>query len=118
MRYDAEGRKRLEMVELRASRKLAEIQELLVPGAGAPLPNEALREGAMRHMAELPPAEQEILRKQAYVAYAQLQEIIAELSQNLGEIGEELRKVNVQSQGVGTYGHVARKTGRRSPYLF
>ncbi len=118
MRYDAEGRKNLDLVQAEAARKLAEIHQMLAPGIEAPFADEELQRQAHRHMAALPPAEQEKFKQRAIVAYAQLQRLIAEMSRHLSDVGDELRKVNNQSRAVGAYAQTAKKTGRRSPYAF
>lgn len=114
MRYDDEGRKSLDLLQRQAARKLAEIHRLVAPGLAAPVEPEELRRLSQLRMAELPPGEREKLKARAIVAVSHLERLMAEMSAQLANISEELRKVNRQSQGVGAYSKTARM-GRRNP---
>lgn len=113
MRYDGDGQKSLNLLQAQAARKLAEIHQMLAPGAAAPIAPEDLRRMSERRMAELSPGEREKLRSKAIVAFSQLERLMTEMSRHLTDIGEELRKVNRQSRAVGAYSQAA-KMGRRA----
>lgn len=115
MKYDDEGRKALDLVQARAACKLAEIHRLLAPGLEAPFSYEELQRLAEGRMAEMSPVERETLRRRAIVAYAELQQLMDEMSRYLADIGEELRKVTRHSQGVGAYSQ-APGARARQPY--
>lgn len=108
MTYDADGRKALDLVQVRAVRKLEEIHRLLAPGQTPPLSEDDLRRAAHEHMASLPSEEKEKLRLKAMVAFGQLERLMAEMSQHLSAIGDELNKVNRQSRALGAYGQASR----------
>jgi hypothetical protein len=114
MRYDGDGQKSLNHLQTQAARKLAEIHRMLAPGLAVPVSQYDLQRMAEHRMDELPPVEREKLRGKAIVALSQLERLMAEMSQHLTEIGEELRKVNRQSRAVSAYNNVARM-GRRNP---
>jgi len=113
MRYDKDGQSSLNLLQTQAARKLAEIHQLLAPGLDAPVTEDDLRRASESRMAELPPGEREKLRSKAIVAMSHLERLMAEMSQHLTDIGEELRKVNRQSRAVGAYNQAAR-IGRRN----
>jgi hypothetical protein len=108
MKYDADNRSALDMMQAKAARKLAEIHQILAPGIGAPASEADLRDKADAHMASLPPAERERLRLKAIVAYSQLERLMSEMSGHLTEIGDELKRVNRQSRAVTAYSRVSR----------
>ena len=103
MKYDADGRKALEQVQARAACKLAEIHQLIAPGLTAPFTFEQLHRIAEERMAGLPPAEREVLRRKALVAYSELERLIEEMSQHLADIGSELRKVTQHNRAASAY---------------
>lgn len=117
MRYDGDGQKSLNLLQTQAARKLAEIHRLLAPDATDLVAPEDLRRITERRMAELAPGEREKLMGKAIVAYSQLEQLMTEMSQNLIDIGEELRKVNRQSRAVGAYNQAARMGRRHSAAL-
>lgn len=117
MRYDSEGRESLNLLQRQAARKLAEIHRLVAPGLAAPVSPDELRRLSKLRMDELPPAEREKLKAKAIVAVSHLERLMAEMSQQLADISEELRKVNRQSQAVGAYNKAARMGRRSSAYL-
>ncbi|MTJ82609.1 MAG: hypothetical protein F8N37_16595 [Telmatospirillum sp.] len=114
MRYDAEQRKMLDLMQARAARKLDEIHQILAPGIAQSAGEEELRRQADAHMASLPPEEQEKLRLKAIVAYSQLERLISEMSEHLADIGDELKRVNSQSRAVGAYSRTV-KMNRHGP---
>lgn len=115
MKFDDEGRKALDLVQARAACKLAEIHRLLAPGLVAPFSYDELQRMAEGRMAEMSPAEREKLRGKAIVAYAELRQLMDEMSRYLADIGEELNKVTRHSQATGAYSQ-ARRPGARQPY--
>ncbi len=117
MRYDGDGQKSLTLLQTQAARKLAEIHQMLAPGATALLAPEELKSISERRMAELSPTEREKLKSKAIVAFSQLERLMSEMSQHLTDIGEELRKVNRQSRAVGAYSQAARMGRRASAAL-
>ena len=108
MKYDAAGKTELEQVEARVARKLAEVHHMLAPGLAAPFTLDELQKAAELRMASLPPAEQERLRLRAIVAYAELEQVIEELSLHLAAIGDELHKVSHHSRAATAYGRAPR----------
>ncbi len=108
MKYDGEGKAELEQVDARVARKLAEIHQLLAPGLAAPFTIDELQRAAEARMGGLPPAEQQRLRLKAIVAYAELEQIIEELSQHVADIGAELRTVSHHSRAVTAYNQAPR----------
>ncbi|PKU26005.1 hypothetical protein [Telmatospirillum siberiense] len=115
MRYDSEGRESLNLLQKKAARKLAEIHQLMAPGLAAPAGLEELQHAAQLRMAELSPVEREKLKAKAIVAMSHLERLMSEMSQQLVDIGEELRKVNRQGQAVGAYGKTVARAGRHRP---
>jgi hypothetical protein len=113
MRYDEDGQKSLNLLQTQAARKLAEIHRMLAPGAAAPVDPQDLRRIALSRLAEMSPGERERMKGKAIVAISHLERLMAEMSQHLTDIGEELRKVNRQSRAVGAYSQAARM-GRRN----
>ncbi|MDR3438538.1 hypothetical protein [Telmatospirillum sp.] len=114
MRYDADHRQALDLMQMRAARKLAEIHQILVPGVTGLVDEADLRRKADEYASSLSPNEREKLRLKAIVAYSQLEQLMAEMSRLLADIGGELKKVNHQSQAVGAYNRVSRM-GRHKP---
>ena len=108
MKYDADGRRTLEQMQARAAGKLAEIHQLIAPGLTAPFTFEQLHRLAEDRMAGLPPAEREILRRKAMVAYSELERLIEEMSRHLAAIGDELRKVSHHNRAAAAYGQAPR----------
>ena len=112
MKYDAAGKTELEQVEARVARKLAEIHQMLAPGLAVPFTLDELQRAAETRMAVLPAADQERLRLKAIVAYAELEDIIEELSQHLAGIAAELHKVSHHSRAATAYGQAPRGRAR------
>jgi hypothetical protein len=117
MRYDGDNQKSLNLLQTQAARKLAEIHRMLAPGVAVPVAPADLQRISERRMATLPAGEREKLKNKAIVAYSQLERLMAEMSQHLTDIGEELRKVNHQSRAVGAYSQAARMGRRTSAAL-
>jgi hypothetical protein len=113
MRYDEDGQTSLNLLQAQAARKLAEIHRMLAPGVPAPVDPQDLRRISQARLAEMSPAERERMKGKAIVAISHLERLMAEMSQHLSDIGEELRKVNRQSRAVGAYAQTARM-GRRN----
>lgn len=108
MRYDADGAKSLDLLQARAAYKLAEIHRLLAPGLVAPFSYEELQRMAEGRMADMTPDERETFRRKAIVAYAELEQLMGELSRNLAAIGDELHKVDQHSRGATAYAQAPR----------
>ena len=108
MKYDADGRKALDLMQAQAACKLAEIRQLIAPGTTSPLAYDDLQRTAASRTAQLPAAEREALRLKAMVAYGELERLMAEMSRHLNDIGDELRKVNHHSRAATAYGQTAR----------
>jgi hypothetical protein len=106
MKYDAEGRKSLDQVQMQAASKLAEINRLLAPEATTVVDYEELQRTASERLAKLPPVEREALKVKAMVAYGELQQLMSEMSRHLTAISDELRKVNHHSRAAVAYGQM------------
>ncbi len=82
----------LSLLQGRVTCKMAEIHQMLAPGVVEPVSAEQLQDRADRHMASLPPAEQEKLRMKAIVAYAELERLTAEMALQLDTLTDEMNK--------------------------
>ena len=83
---------RLARLQGRVACKMAEIHQMLAPGVVEPVAPEELQAHAERHMASLPPAEQEKLRMKALVAYAELERLSAEMAIELDCLTDEMNR--------------------------
>jgi hypothetical protein len=117
MLYDGDGQKSLTLLQTQAARKLAEIHQMLAPGSTAPVGPEDLQKISERRIADMSPGERERMKSKAIVAFSQLERLMAEMSQHLTDIGDELRKVNRQSRAVSAYSQTARMGRRNSAAL-
>lgn len=88
-RYD---KNRLTLLQGRVACKMAEIHQMLAPGVVEPVAPEELQACADRHMASLPPDEQEKLRLKALVAYAELERLSAEMAIQLDCLTDEMNR--------------------------
>ena len=107
-----ERRKETDLVQQRAARKLAEIGQLLVPGDTTLLSAEELLRRAEVRLAELPPVEREKTMQRALVAYSELDQLIAEMTNCQGAVADELRRMSTHSKGIGAYAQAARTRAR------
>jgi hypothetical protein len=116
MAKDSYDKTLLSLLQGRVACKMAEIHQMLAPGVVEPVAAEELQQRATRHMASLPPAEQEKLRMKAVVAYAELERLSAEMAIQLDALTEEMnravrnrRAAMAYRQAFGTAGgHLAR----------
>jgi hypothetical protein len=92
MAQDSFDKNLLSLLQGRVACKMAEIHQMLAPGVVEPVSAEELQERADRHMASLPPADQEKLRLKALVAYAELERLSAEMAIQLDALTDELNK--------------------------
>jgi len=114
MKYDEDGKAALRLVEMRAERKMAEIRQMLLPGIVPPLTPDELRTRLFDRMAQLSPAEQDEMKFKAALAMSELERMVAELSQHMNDIGDELKAVNRHSRAVSAYGQAGRAGNRGS----
>ena len=103
MLFNDEGKKALQLLQARAACKLAEVRRLLAPDLEAPCTPEKLLEVAEERLATLPPLQQEKIRLKAVVAYAELEQLMAEMSRYVVEVGNELHAVRARTQAVNAY---------------
>jgi hypothetical protein len=108
MTYDKDELTRLQG---RVACKLAEIHQMVAPGVAAPISAELLQREADRHMESLAPEQQEKLRLKALVAFAELQRLSAEMSQQLDALTIEMNKVARHKRAVSAYRQVPRVAG-------
>ena len=107
---------RLTLLQGRVACKMAEIHQMLAPGVVEPVAPEELQARADRHMASLPPAEQEKLRMKALVAYAELERLSAEMAIQLDYLTDEMNRAARNRRAAFAYrqatgaagGHLAR----------
>lgn len=92
MAQDSYDKNLLSLLKGRVACKMAEIHQMLAPGVVEPVAAEELQERADRHMASLPPADQEKLRLKALVAYAELERLSAEMAVQLDALTDELNR--------------------------
>ncbi len=98
MLFNDEGKKALNLLQARAACKLAEVRRLLAPDLEAPYTPEQLLEVAEARLATLPPLQQEKIRMKAVVAYAELEQLMAEMSRHVVEVGNELHAVRARAR--------------------
>jgi len=103
--YDKDA---LELLQGRVACKLAEIQQMVAPGTVQPISAEMLHSAAERHMASLPPQQQEKLRLKALVAYAELQNLSAEMARHLNSLTKEINKVTRHKRAATAYRQMPR----------
>jgi hypothetical protein len=104
MRFDNEdGKKALNLLTARVSCKLAEVHRLLAPHLEAPYTPAQLLDAAEQHLASLPPVQQEKVRMKAVVAYAELEQLIAEMTHCVAGLGDELQAVRVRTRAANAY---------------
>jgi len=101
----------LPLLRGRVACKMAEIHQMLAPGVVEPVHAEELQERAERHMASLPPDEQEKLRLKALVAYAELERLSAEMAIQLDALTDEINKAARNKRAAIAYRQVAGLTG-------
>src|SRR5579859_1106535 len=94
---------RLTLLQGRVACKMAEIHQMLAPGVVEPVAPEELQARADRHMASLPPAEQEKLRMKALVAYAELERLSAEMAIQLDYLTDEMNKATRNRRAALAY---------------
>jgi hypothetical protein len=111
MREATYDKNALTRLQGRVACKLAEIHQMLAPGVCSPISAEMLQEQADRHMASLPPAEQDKLRLKALVAYAELQRLSGEMNRQLEALHAEMNKVARHKRAATAYRSVPRVAG-------
>jgi len=94
---------RLTLLQGRVACKMAEIHQMMAPGVIEPVAPEELQARADRHMASLPPAEQEKLRMKALVAYAELERLSAEMAIELDCLTDEMNKATRNRRAAVAY---------------
>jgi hypothetical protein len=92
MATDSYDKDLLSRLKGRVACKMAEIHQMLAPGIVEPVRAEELQDRAERHMASLPPADQERLRMKALVAYAELERLSAEMAVQLDALTDEMNR--------------------------
>jgi hypothetical protein len=102
---------RLALLQGRVACKMAEIHQMLAPGVALPIAPEELQARADRHMASLPPAEQEKLRMKALVAYAELERLSAEMAIQLDYLTDEMNKAARNRRAAVAYRHASGAAG-------
>ena len=111
MRFDDEGKEELKLLQARAACKLAEVRRLLAPDMEAPYTAARLREAAEARLATLPPSQQERLRVRAVVAYAELEDLVAEMARRVSEVGTELNAARARTRASHAYRSALGQTG-------
>ncbi|GEM_PF-5975597 len=94
---------RLTLLQGRVACKMAEIHQMMAPGVIGPVAPEELQARADRHMASLPPAEQEKLRMKALVAYAELERLSAEMAIELDCLTDEMNRATRNRRAALAY---------------
>jgi hypothetical protein len=107
MPIDDDGKRALQVLQARVACKLAEVRCLLAPDLQPPYTSARLLAVAEERLAAMPPAQRQKLRLKALVAYAELEQMIAEMSNGIAQLSEELRAVRTRTQAINAY--------RRSP---
>ena len=107
----------LPLLRGRVACKMAEIHQMLAPGVVEPVRAEELQERAERHMASLPPAEQEKLRLKALVAYAELERLSAEMAIHLDALTDEMNKAARNKRAAVAYRQVSGLAGSQMARL-
>jgi hypothetical protein len=92
MAKNAYDKNLLSLLQGRVACKMAEIHQMMAPGVVEPVSAADLQERAERHMASLPPHEQETLRLKALVAYAELERLSAEMAIQLDALTDEMNR--------------------------
>ena len=92
MAKDSYDKNLLSLLQGRVACKMAEIHQMLAPGAVEPIRPEELQARADRHLASLPPADRDKLRMKAIVAYAELERLSAEMAVQLDALTDEMNK--------------------------
>jgi hypothetical protein len=98
---------RLVLLQGRVACKMAEIHQMLAPGVVEPVAPEELQARADRHMASLPPADQEKLRMKALVAYAELERLSAEMALQLDCLTDEINRAARNRRAAVAYRQTA-----------
>jgi len=98
---------RLLLLQGRVACKMAEIHQMLAPGVVEPVAPEILQARADRHMASLPPVEQEKLRMKALVAYAELERLSAEMALQLDCLTDEINRATRNRRAALAYRQAA-----------
>jgi hypothetical protein len=101
----------LTLLQGRVTCKLAEIHQMLAPGVTEPVTAEELQARADRHMASLPPEDQEKLRLKAMVAYADLERLSAEMTQQMDLLTAEITKVTRHRRANIAYRQIPARNG-------
>jgi len=102
---------RLTLLQGRVACKMAEIHQMLAPGVVEPVAAEELQARADRHMASLPPADQEKLRMKALVAYAELERLSAEMAIQLDYLTDEISRATRNRRAALAYRQAAGSAG-------
>ena len=102
---------RLTLLQGRVACKMAEIHQMLAPGVVEPVAPEELQARADRHMASLPPAQQEKLRMKALVAYAELERLSAEMAIQLDCLTDEMNKATRNRRAAFAYSQASGSAG-------
>jgi hypothetical protein len=105
---------RLALLQGRVACKMAEIHQMLAPGVVEPVAPEELQARADRHMASLPPVEQEKLRMRALVAYAELERLSAEMAIQLDCLTDEMNKAVRNKRAAIAYRQASGAAGSHS----
>ncbi len=103
MAKDSYDKDLLALLQGRVACKMAEIHQMLAPGVVEPISAGELQERADRHMASLPPPEQEKLRMKALVAYAELERLSAEMAIQLDALTDEMNRAVRNRQAAIAY---------------
>jgi len=110
-------KQRLTLLQGRVACKMAEIHQMMAPGVIEPVSAEELQARADRHMASLPPAEQEKLRMRALVAYAELEHLSAEMAIELDCLTDEMNRATRNRRAAVAYRQASGAAGGQSARL-
>jgi len=105
---------RLTLLQGRVTCKMAEIHQMMAPGVVEPVAPEELQARADRHMASLPPAEQEKLRMKALVAYAELERLSAEMAIELDCLTDEMNRATRSRRAAHAYQQTVASVGSQT----
>ena len=117
MAQDSYDKNLLSLLKGRVACKMAEIHQMMAPGVIEPVAAEDLQARADRHMASLPPAEQEKLRMKALVAYAELERLSAEMAIELDYLTDEMNRATRNRRAALAYRQAAGTAGAQTARL-
>ncbi|OIQ93845.1 hypothetical protein GALL_242280 [mine drainage metagenome] len=108
MRWDKEGKPVLEALQMRAQSKIEQIRAQLLPDSSPGLTPDELRAALARKFEGLTPEQRVQFKIEAGIAFLELNRMMDDLKQHLGQLGREVSLTKRNGQAIGAYGQANR----------